>query len=72
MATATAPGCSVVEGQAGSSMLPWGEVSLTMSPRSSASAAALSAGTSTQPSQVICVIVSGASWSHGWSAPRPS
>jgi hypothetical protein len=65
IATATAAGCSVGDGQAGSSMLPWGEVSLTMSPRESPSRVAVSAGTSTHPSQVICVIVSGASWSHG-------
>src|SRR5207247_646172 len=72
MATATAPGCSVFEGQAGSSMLPCGEVSLTMSPRPSPSLSAVSTGTSTQPSHATWVMTSGASWSHGLSAERPS
>ena len=72
MATATAPGWISSDGYAGSSMLPCGEVSLTMSPRLRPSFAAVSVGTSTHPSQATWVIVSGASCSHGLSAPRPS
>ena len=47
MATATAPGCRVAEGQAGSSMLPCGELSLTRSPRERPSLVAVSTGLET-------------------------
>src|SRR5439155_23290446 len=71
MGTATACGWSVGETYAGSSIAPWGDVTLTTSPRAMPSFAAVSAAISTHGSHTAWVIVSGASWNHARPAPRP-
>ena len=72
MGIATAFGCSVGVGYAGSSIAPCGDVTRTTSPRVMPSAFAVSAAISTQASHATDVIGSGASWSQAREAPRPS
>src|SRR6266849_415487 len=72
MGTATAPGCSEADTYAGTSIDPWGDVSLTTSPGAIPNFTAVSVEISTHAAHTACVIVSGASWSHERLAPRPS
>src|SRR5262249_56908189 len=69
---ATALGCSVVVGYAGSSIAPCGDVTRTTSPTAMPSVFAVSVAISTQASHATDVIGSGASCSHAREPPRPS